>query len=89
MAIGIIMFILFPVAAALAIAIFIACIAGGAALAVLIGPCVIATNTYSQDCCPVWCIILVVALPIAMAFSAIGAAIAIAYHGIKYLCDLL
>jgi hypothetical protein len=76
------MTVLAPLFIVLALAVLLLCVGLAAVLGALGGPCAVAFNTYSPDCCGPWFIILVVTLPIIMLVCAVGATVKICYEGV-------
>lgn len=83
------MIILTPLFITLALAVLLLCVGLAAILGALGGPCAVAVNTFSYNCCCLWFLIFVVAMPIVMAVCAIGAAIKILYEGVIMLVNVI
>lgn len=83
------MLLLAPLFLLLAVGVLLLCVGLAAVLGALGGPCAVAVNTFSQDCCGPWFIILMVTLPIIMVVCALGAAVKILYEGVIILFNVV
>lgn len=76
------MLIGFPIVAVLGLALIPVCMAICAAIAGLIGPCVIAGNIYCDQICFICLIIFIISLPITICLSALGVGLFVLFKGL-------